>query len=301
MITFLIGENAFEVERAVGEIIAGFDGNAEKVDGSTLQLAQLPDTLMGVSLFATARLVILRNLSDNREIWPVFGDWLSKVSDDIHLVVIESKPDKRTVTYKALKKMATVKEFLPWTDRDTFVAEKWVIEEAKKQGYELDKKCAQLLVQRVGMDQWQLFHAVSKLASVDNVTVDIIKDVIEANPIDNVFNLFETAIKGDMVELKRLIESLKQTQDVYQLSGLLFGQAFQLMAIVMAEDSDDVAKDFGIHPYVVSKLTSIAKKLGKSGVSAIIEALAEADSDMKSSAIEPWLLVERALMKIANI
>ncbi len=285
MITFLIGENAFEVERAVGEIIAGFDGNAEKVDGSTLQLAQLPDTLMGVSLFATARLVILRNLSDNREIWPVFGDWLSKVSDDIHLVVIESKPDKRTVTYKALKKMATVKEFLPWTDRDTFVAEKWVIEEAKKQGYELDKKCAQLLVQRVGMDQWQLFHAVSKLASVDNVTVDIIKDVIEANPIDNVFNLFETAIKGDMVELKRLIESLKQTQDVYQLSGLLFGQAFQLMAIVMAEDSDDVAKDFGIHPYVVSKLTSIAKKLGKSGVSAIIEALAEADSDMKSSAI----------------
>lgn len=46
---------------------------------------------MGVSLFATKRLIVIRGLSENKVIWPVFGDWLPKVSDDIHLVLIERR------------------------------------------------------------------------------------------------------------------------------------------------------------------------------------------------------------------
>src|ERR1035437_6433304 len=100
MITVLIGENTFEIQRALDLIARDFDGKVEKIDGSNLQLSQLPDILMGVSLFAMSRTVVIRNLSENRAVWPVFGDWLSKISDDIHLILAESKPDKRTATYK---------------------------------------------------------------------------------------------------------------------------------------------------------------------------------------------------------
>ena len=104
MIMLLIGENSFEVERALRQIADDFDGTVEKIDGSDLQLSQLPDILMGVSLFATARTVVIRNLSANKSIWTVFGDWLPRISDDIHLVLVEPKPDKRMTTYKALIK-----------------------------------------------------------------------------------------------------------------------------------------------------------------------------------------------------
>ena len=301
MITLLIGENSFEIERALRDITAGFAGNVEKIDGSDLQLSQLPDILMGISLFATARLVIIRNLSSNKAIWTVFGDWLPRISDDIHLVLVEPKPDKRMTTFKLLKESATVREFLPWTDRDVAVAEKWAIAEAKKLGFELDKKSVQALVQRVGVDQWQLFHAIEKLSLLDVVSVDIIKDVVDANPIENVFNLFETALRGDVDELRQMLKTLEQTQDVYQLFALLSSQVFQLAAVANAAKTDNVARDFAIHPFVVSKLTPIAKKLGKSSIAKIVTIFADADDDMKTSRAEPWLLIERALIKVANI
>ncbi|NCQ54469.1 hypothetical protein GW791_03475, partial [Candidatus Saccharibacteria bacterium] len=98
MITLITGENSFEVERALASIADSFDGNVERIDGSDLQLTQLPDILMGVSLFAIARTVVIRGLSTNKPIWTVFGDWLPRISDDIHLVLVEPKPDKRMTT-----------------------------------------------------------------------------------------------------------------------------------------------------------------------------------------------------------
>ena len=301
MITLLIGENSFEIERELQAIAAGFNGRAEKFDGADLNLNQLPDLLMGQSLFATSRLIIIRGLSSNKSIWPVFGDWLSKISDDIQLVLVEPKPDKRTVAFKSIKDTAVVKEFIVWSDRDIMRAEKWAIDEAKNLGFDLDKKSAQVLVGRVGVDQWGIFHALEKLSMVDAVTPEIIMDIIEPSSLENVFNLFETAIRGEKKQLQNIIRNLEQTEDVYRLSALLFSQGFQLAAISTAGNDDNVAKDFGIHPFVVSKLSQIAKKIGKSGVAQVIGILAEADDDMKLSRAEPWLLIERALMKIANI
>jgi len=301
MITLLIGENSFEIERALTEIASNFDGSVEKISGSELQLAQLPDILMGVSLFATARVIIIRNLSENKAIWAVFGDWLSKISDDIHLVLVESKPDKRTTTYKSLKDSVIIKEFQSWTDRDYIKAEKWAVVEAKKLGYELSDKLAQVLVRRVGADQWQLFHALEKLALVDVVSVETINDIIEPNLVENVFELFETALKGDMKELKRMLRVLEQSEDVFRLFALLSTQVFQLSVVMSASKSDNVVKDFSIHPYVVQKLESIARRLGKSSVAKIVKIFAEADDDMKISKADPWLLIERALIKIASL
>lgn len=301
MITLLSGENSFEIQRELDKIAADFDGVVERIDGSALQLNQLPDILMGVSLFATARTVIIRGLSENKAIWSVFGDWLPRISDDIHLVLVEPKPDKRTVTFKALQKLAKVIEFAVWTDRDIQKAEKWTLSEAKTLGLSMDTKCVQFLVARVGVDQWQLFYALQKLALTDDVTVENIKNIIDANPVENVFNLFETALSGDIAELKAMLNVLEQTEDIYRLSALLFSQVFQLAAISTAEKGDSPAKDFGIHPFVVSRMTSLAKRLGKAKIVQIVRIFAQCDDDMKISRAEPWLLLERALMKTANI
>lgn len=301
MITLLVGENSFEIERAIDDIVNDFDGNVEKIDGSDLQLSQLPDILMGVSLFATARTVIIRNLSTNKQIWPIFGQWITQLSPDIHLVLVDPKPDKRTITFKLLKEHSNVKEFQPWGEHDIAKSEKWVESEANKQGLALNTKCVQALVQRVAADQWQLFHAIEKLALIDNVSVDIIKDIVDSNPSENVFSLFESALRGDLNGLKKILMNLEKSEDVYRLSSLLFTQSFQLAVVESASSSDDISKDFGIHPYVVSKLTPIAKRLGKNGVSKIVNIFAQTDEDMKLSRAEPWLLIERALIKVVNI
>lgn len=301
MIYFLIGDNSFEIERAIGRIVADFDGTPEKIDGSQLDLARLPDLVMGGTLFAARRLVIIKNLAENKTIWANFSDWLNRVDEGVDLVLVEASPDKRTKTYKALQKTATVKEFKSWGEHDNYQAEQWVVEEAKALDFDLDKKSAQALVQRVGLDQWQLHRALEKLLVLDKVTPQVIEEVVEANPKENVFNLLEAALGGNGQRVKSMLETLRQTEDPYMVFGLLSSQVFNLATLALADKPpQEVAKDISAHPYALSKLAPQANKLGRIGVRRVVEVLAEADEDMKSSAAEPWLLIERALLKVAN-
>ena len=302
MITLVTGENSFENERLLARIIQSETVAPERIDGASLETKQLPDLLMGATLFASKRLVILRNLSENKTLWNDFSNWLPRVSDDIHLVLVEAKPDKRTKTYKDLQKVAEVHESKAWTERDGMKAEQWVGSEAKLHGFELDRKCARLLVERVGIDQWLLAGAIEKLAVLDHVSPEVIEDVIEANPIENVFNLLETALRGDLHRIRTMVGTLELTEDPYRLFGLLSSQGFQLAALSVTDKaSGEVAKELGAHPFVLSKLAPHARKLGPNGARQLIYALAEADGGMKTSAAEPWLLIERALAKITRI
>jgi DNA polymerase III subunit delta len=302
MIRLLIGENSFEIDRELARIVTEFEGTAEKIDGSELELRQLPDLLMGSSLFAEKRLVILKDLSSNKAVWTDFTQWLPRVSDDINLVLVESKPDKRTKTFKDILKVASVTEYKPWGERDGHLAEQWAAVEAKAMGIELSSSLARQLVARTGIDQWRVFHALEKLSVLPEVTSSVIDDVVEANPTENIFQLFETALKGDQAKLHAMLGTLELTSEPYQLFALISGQAFQLTALTVSDKpSAEVAKDIGAHPFVLSKLAPYARKFGRSEVKRVIDAFSEADMAMKTSAIDPWVAIERALLKVASL
>lgn len=302
MITLITGDNSFENERTLKTVARSFDGVPEMIDGSVLEVKMLPDLLMGATLFASKRMVVIKNLSDNKTVWNDFADWIDRISDDIHLVLVDSAPDKRTKTYKALQKAATVHTSAVWTDRDTVKAEQWSIQEAKRLGATLDKKSAQTLVARIGVDQWALQDALDKLSVMETITPELVETVVEANPTENVFLLFESALKGNTAKVKSMVDTLALTEDAYKLMGLLSGQAVQLAVLAISDKaSGEVAKDMGVHPYALQKIAPIAKKVGKNGAKKVVEALKEADETAKSSMTDPWLLIERALLKIAQI
>lgn len=302
VITLLTGDNSFEIRRALKDIEAAFDGVSERLDGSSVELSRLPDLLQGGTLFADKRLVIINDLSENKSLWDVMSNWLSRVSDDVHLVLVEAKPDKRTKTYKDLKKLADVREFVVWGDRDILTAEKWVLNEAKHQGVVLNKKDIQQLVARVGLDQWRLFHALEKLAVLDEVNSEVIESVIEADPSENVFNLLDAGLRGDNRKVHDMVKTLQRNQDPYMTFGLLAGQVFQLATLAStSKPTTEVAKDIGAHPYALSKLAPYAKKLGRTGTRKITDFFAKADGAMKSTTVDPWLLIEEALIKTASL
>lgn len=299
MITLLTGENSFEIARALKKIVDDFEGNAEKIDGSELELSDLPNLFMGTTLFAESRLVIIKALSENKPLWDALPDLLQNVNSEIHIVMIEPKPDKRTRTFKELKSAAELIDFAPYTERDTGKVALWAMDEAKKQGIELDNKSAQLLVDRVGTDQWQLSNALEKLSVLDVVTPEIIEEAVDQSSTENVFNLFEAALGGDSKRVVRMIDTLEMTEEPHMVFGLLSGQVFQLVALATSNlSSAQVAGDIGAHPYALSKLSQPAKRLGVKGAEAILKIFASADRDMKSGG-DPWLVVERALIKVA--
>lgn len=300
MITALVGDNSFERHAALAKLIDALDGTPERIDGASLTINDLPDLLMGGTLFAPERLVIISELSQNTTVWPLLSDWLERVSDTTHLVLTDEKPDKRTAAYKALKAGGAVKEFASWTDRDQSTAEQWLMNYAKDHDLTLDKKSAHHIVARVGLDQWQLASAIEKLSLLDEVTIESINEHIDPNPTENVFQVFELALEGRLPQLQSVLRTLELTEEPYKLFALLSSQAFQLLAVALDDGTRQPTKDFGIHPFVASKLARHAKRIGPQGAKRVIRAFADADADMKRSRAEPWLLIERALVKTSQ-
>lgn len=301
MITILTGDNTFEVQRALDTLVGGFSGTPERVDGTTLELGQLPELLMGATLFAPERLVIIKGLSENVSLWATFGDWIARNSDTVHLVLVEPKLDKRTKTYKVLKEQADLREFTSWKEGDSRSAEAWVTSEATARQMKLDNATIRMLVAWVGIDQWELHYALEKLAVLDTVTPEVIRDVIDTTPADNVFHVFETALRGDRVTLRRILATLEHSEDGYRLFGLLANQAYQLAAVAVSDKpASEVARTLGVHPYALSKLQSHADRLGRAGARRIIHRLAEADHRLKTGNDDIWVVLETALAGIAE-
>jgi len=300
MITWFTGENTFEIQQAVKAIADRFDGTAEHLDGTALELKNIPDLLMGGTLFAEKRLVVIKDLSQNSTVWEKFPEWIDRISDDIDVILIDGKPDKRTTGYKEVKKRVVLKEFPVWGDRDRSVAENWVAKHAESLGLSLDKKLAHHIVERVGLDQWQLANSLEKIALLETVTPQTINDIIEPNASENVFQLFELALDGRREAIHDMIRTLELVEDPYKLFALLSSQAFQLAAVASAAAGDNPAKDFGIHPYVAGKLSRHGNRLGVRGSARVLSAFAQTDADMKRSRGEPWLLIERTLLSLSQ-
>lgn len=302
MIYLLSGENSFEVDQALRQLTAQFDGTPELLDGTELSLNQLPDLLMGVSLFADKRLVVVKNLSANTAIWSVLPDWLERISDDIVLVLVEAKPDKRTKTYKALQKVAEIRQFDAWKEWDTQKAEVWASQEAMQKGLTLSKAAVRHLVARTGADQWRLHQALEKLAVLPEIDEQTIDDVVELHPSENAFQLLDTALRGDMTNLTMGLRTLRQTMEPHALLGLLAGQVFQLVALRYGEKpAAEIAKDIGVNAYGLQKLHSTAMKLSRSQTQHVVRIFADADSAIKRSLGEPWTIVEAALFEAATV
>jgi DNA polymerase III delta subunit len=300
MITWFIGENTFTTAQAVKKAAADFGGIPERIDGTTLELKNIPDLLMGSTLFAEKRLVIIKDLSQNSAVWEKLPEWIDRISDDIDLILIDTKPDKRTTGFKEVKKRVVLREFPKWGDRDQHLAEAWIIQYAETIGMQLDKKIAHHIVDRAGLDQWQLANDLEKIALLDTITTEAIDQVIDPSPSENVFQLFEFALEGKRGVIHDMVRTLELTEEPYKLFALLSSQAFQLAAVASASASDNPAKDFGIHPYVASKLARHGTRLGPRGAARILALCAQTDADLKRSRGEPWLLIERTLLSIAD-
>lgn len=297
MISLLYGENDFELKKYLRNITSEFaDKNAiEKIDGDNIVADNLPDLLSGMSLFSSSRLVVIYDASQNKEVWEKLVDY---IETDTQLVLVGSSPDKRTKTFKQLQKHADTIEFKNLTELE---AKKWLLGEAKDQKVELAPSLADKIVARAGVDQWKLHFALQKLASSGEINEQSIVEQIEPATHSSVFELIDASLHRSPDKIHQLVRELSVSEDPYFFFGLLSSQIFQLVTLAVSDKKPaEVAADLGVHPYPIQKLSGIAKQLNKNDLQKIAVIIAQCDDQIKRSGAEPWLLIEQALVKLAN-
>lgn len=295
----LSGDNNFEIERRLSDITDSYEFEIFNIDGSSIDI-DIHAALLGQNLFSSNRLVIVRNISSDARNLETLVGILPNVSEDISIVIVDQNLDKRTKLYKDLIKNITLEEYTNWGEYDDALAIDWTNKELKKRNIEIDKSIVKQIVERSGMNQWNILHAIEKieLSDAKNINID---DIIEPFVTDNVFKLLETALSKDAKQLESMIAKLRINEDPFRLFALIVSQFLVIVAIVNSSSADNVAKDLGASPYMVSKLNNAAKNLSAVKCKTILNLLSEGDEQIKSSTTDPWVILSKTLIKIASI
>lgn len=303
MILLLTGDNTFAIRDVVDQQVKkaraklGADG-ISTVDAAELKTEDLPQLLLGASLFATERLVVIRDAAANKIVWEKFEEILPNTDEQTTVILIAPTADKRTRTYKWLQKNAKVHEAKILSENDLA---KWLQNEIKQSGGEMKPDAARFLINYVGPDQWRLKQEAEKLIlSSQPITQDLIRELIEPNPTASAFELLDAVFAGRTDEANKLLELIRGNEEPYRFFGLLANQIHALLLVAAAGNRlpDAIAKDAGVHPFVVRKLQPLARKLDKRQRDTMVEVLAGLDGQLKSTGHDPWTLIRVALNEI---
>ncbi|MDO4868260.1 MAG: DNA polymerase III subunit delta [bacterium] len=309
--TVIFGENSFERESELAKL----KNQAEKADFAieNLNVENLTEedfvnSICGVSFLAEKRLVIIKRASDNSMLWDKLPVIISRISDDVHLCLIEEKIDKRSTIYKSIAKVADMKEQKSLSAKDGKDLAEFARKIAKRLGFSVDNKTADFLVSWVGVDEWRVRDGIERLSVLGEISKENIEKYIPQNIESNAFGIFELALNKKQHEAIDQLSRIKITEGVdgaYQFFGLISSQFFNLVALKLGQSSGktttEVAKELGVNAWSLGKMDQFARNLNFDQINHISEKFLQIDELLKTTNSDVWGLVEALLLDIASI
>ncbi len=289
-VTTITGKNAFLASQKLNDIRSKFieqNGTAGiiEIDGEEATIAQVIQHAMSQDLFASASLVILRDIASNSQLQDDLADKIEEIPDATEFVIYEPKLDKRKKFYKTVRHATNFVECVELDEREMV---QWARDAMSGMGGELGFAEAQHLVQRVSADQWLLYNELQKLALVERkVSKDLIDEMVAENFNDSIFNLLDSAFSGQtdkaLTSYRKMLENKIESFYVF---SMIAWQLHILLVVAVAKgvSPEQIAKDNKLSPFVVKKAAGVLRKTSTQDLKRLVNRAVKVDIDSKTKA-----------------
>ena len=304
MLTTLTGYNSFALRQELRGLIKDFkakngDLSVEYIDGEDTDFRNLEESLKSISLFSMAKMTVLRDGSKNKDFVESINSLLEGSNEDLDIVIVEPKVDKRSVFYKTLKAKTNLKEFKAL---DKFGLSRWMVEAANTRGGKISSHDAQYIIERVGSNQELLNNELNKLLIYNpNVTKVSIDLLTEQSPHSTVFNLLDATFSGNKKRTLALYNEQKELKvEPQQIIALLSWQLHIISVIKTAgnKSTQAISSEAKISPYSLDNGQSIARKVSLAKIKQMISQLLELDVLLKTKKIDADEALQLYLLNI---
>lgn len=288
----LFGDNTYEIDQYLQDRVATFkeengQDSVYDVDFSDSSgVADFAKATTERSLFdvSSERLVVLRGVFAKKDFYEKAGAFKS---DDVRLIIVAAKPDKRTALFKAVKKSDGLKEFFV---KKPYELEQWLQDLATERGGSLNPPVAKTLVDLVGSNQWMLASELQKvLLSDPSPTPELIKELVRSNFRATIFDLLDSVIAKNNKRVFELLNGILNSgeSEMYIVSMLVWQFDNLLNIKLFISESDvEIAKKCKMAPFVVRKGRRQAQLISKSQFKDIFDLLANLEMQQKSTVVD---------------
>ncbi|MDR1196765.1 MAG: DNA polymerase III subunit delta [Candidatus Nomurabacteria bacterium] len=300
MIHFYFGEDDLATRRQVDAVARKFGEkygpeNVLKIGAREATAGEILAEIVNIGLFANDRLVILAEVFTNKDLAEKLPAVLARVPDETELIITETRPDKRTKLYKVLTKDFQSKEFQKPKNLVEFV-----LNEAHSNGVEIQRAAADELIDYTSGDTWRIASEIAKFRALDKViTAENVRQYVEPDLEANAFKLLEDLLNDRKSLALAELGNLRKIENANKFFGLLASQVFALAAAVAGSDksSAEISRDMGVHPFVMSKMTAVARRVDSEKLRELCKVIADTDVRLKSTGADDWTLVNLAISR----
>lgn len=294
MLRLYIGENALARDSACRAYLDSFVKEhgqmaLDVLETDTLTVNGCIDAVTTVPFLSAKRCVVLRHVSQNKDLASNIEQIVNRVADSTELVIVEGILDSRLNYTKFIKKQANDLQQFDALDGSTL--SQWAVSTAKQQGANLSRADAQLLIDRVGPNQLLVASELKKLVLVNpTITKELILSCVPASPQSSVFAMLDMVIQGNATAVSRLYQEQRdQGVEPQAIMGMITWQLYILSVVTAHKDMppDSIAKTAKISPFVVRKNLSLAKKLSKKQIIALLDVAISTDYAIKTYKVKP--------------
>lgn len=293
MIKILSGDN-YQIKVFKQALMADFltDNDPlslEDIDIETnnhLEMGDLLNLLTTTSLFNPRKLVILKNLSSKADFQSQIELLFDKVTQDVSLVIIEPKLDKKTNFAKFLQAQAGYREYKPYKGVEL---ENWLIAHAEHCQTQLSRQLALYLIERAGTDALILENEIEKLRVYPVITKELIDNLVLPTHNSQAFDLLDALMNRNLNRALNLYRDQRQQQnESLSILGLF---VWQLRILLIAKKSPDspskTALDFGVNQFALKKAQSLVSNMHLGYLSNLIELCYKTDRRIREEFINP--------------
>lgn len=278
------------------------DLNLTYLDGRKLKSDTLANACEAIPFLADRRLVIvedaLKYLKSN-DVREAIKAYLARLPETTDLLFVEREDfDKRSALFSALKKLATVREFLPKEGADL---QRWIKERASQLDARLTPTAGALLIEFVGNDSRGLLNEVRKLAAYvgqgGTIEPEHVRLLVQDSGESSVFAFVDALAGRQLGPALTLVRGLLDDGQAPTYLLFMIGRQVRMMLQVkpLVEQrmrADAIASELGQKPFVVRKAIEQAGRFQPQTLVQLHDRLVELDHWSKTGRIEAETALE---------
>ena len=311
-VLLITGNAEFEAERTRKRAVAAVveaqpECQLTESTAAGLQAGELMG-LTSASLFSDATAVLLTELQDMPDhAQTELLSYAEATSPDVAVVLVHSGGNKGKGLLDKLRKLSAVTEVKVEQPKYERGHAEWVQREVRSHGSTIDAEAAMVLVQSVGQDLRALAGAVSQLVVATesrDIDVDLVKQYFGGRAEVRGFEIADAVLAGRLhvaMESNRWAEAAR-TAPLVIIAAIASG----LRTLAKLESAPaglrdaEIASLIGAPPFKLRALRQQLTGWDAAGLSRAIDAVAEADRDLKTGDADGPYAVERMLLKVAS-
>ena len=307
-VTVVVGEEEFLVDRAVRDLItaaraADLGGDIHDLDGAALGSGEL-ESLTSPSLFGGGCVLIVRSAQNvGKDVAAELSGYAARPAPDVALVLTHAGGAKGKDLLASVRAVGAQVIECPkvtrFADRLTFVRT-----EFRRVGKRADDGAARALLDAIGSDLRELAAACDQLAADTEGQVDetVVARYYRGRAEATGFAVADRAVEG---HLAASLEQLRWALDTGVAPVLIcsaLAQGVRLLGRVgsapRGASSAALAAEVGAPPWKIDRVRQQLRGWHPQGIARALQAVAEADAQVKGEAVSAAYALERAVRRI---